>query len=193
MIYRGRRVLAALIAVPVAVAGTPKPTFRPRPGPILRLPSVVGVVQIVVMGHGAVLEVTLEEEQQEKQQETQTVEILPMTLEEEEEVEITAPGEVVVSMEAAVGPKTLGMPVVQIMGVPVEHPGEGRAGCRLTAERVMLRAAAEVVPLSIQMAPLPQGRWVLQGTMVTAPEIKTAVLLQILDRVTVGTVTLIRL
>ena len=87
------------------------------------------------------LEVGLEEEEQEPL----TVEILRMPLE-EEEVQITAPAEVVVPMAEAVEPKTLGLPVVQIMGVPVEHPGEGRAGCRLTAERVMLRAAVTLPP-----------------------------------------------
>ncbi len=103
-------------------------------------------VQIVVMGHWAVLEVGLEEEQQDPLM----VEILPMPLEEEEEVQMTAPAEVV-PMAAAVGPKTVlkpvWIPVIQFMGVPVGHPGDpGCAGRRLTAERVMLRAAAEAVP-----------------------------------------------
>ncbi len=142
-----------------------------------------------MMGQQAVLEVGLEEEQEEPLM----VEMLRVSLVEEEEMAMTAPAEVL-PMAAVVGLKTVGMPVIQLMGVPVEHPGEaGRAGCRLTAERVTLRAAAEVVPLSMEMAPIPQGRWEPQGTMVTAPEIKTAVLLQIADRVTVGTVTALRL
>ncbi len=131
---------------------------------------VVGV-QIVVMGPRAVLEVGLEEEQQEPL----TVEILPMPLEEEEEVQITAPAEAV-PMAAAVGPKTgfkpVWIPVVPRMGVPVEHPGDPEcAGCRPTAERVMLRAAAAVVPLSMETAPIRPGRWELLETMVTEPAI----------------------
>ena len=106
---------------------------------------MVGGVQIVVMGQRAVLEVGLEEEQPEPLM----VEILPMPLEEEEEEQITAPAEAV-PMAAAVGPKTVlkpvWIPVVQRMVVPVVHPGDPEcAGCRLTAERVMLRAAVVVL------------------------------------------------
>ena len=119
------------------------------------------------MGQRAVLEVGLEEEQQDPRM----VETLRMPLAAAAVVAIMAPAEAV-PMAAAVGPKTVGIPVVQLMEVPVEQTGEpGHAGYRPTAEPVTLEAEAEAVPSSMETAPIPQGRWELQGTMVTEPEI----------------------
>ncbi len=82
--------------------------------------------------------------------------------------EITAPVEVA-PMAVAAGPKTVGMPVIQPMGELAEHPEAPRAGHRLTAVRVTLAAVAAAVTSSMETAPILQGHWELQGTMVTEP------------------------
>ena len=83
--------------------------------------------------------------------------------------EITAPVELV-PMAVVAGPKTVGMPVIQPMGELAEHPEESdRVGHRLTAARVMLGGVAVAVTLSMETAPILQGHWELQGTMVTEP------------------------
>ncbi len=115
------------------------------------------------MEQRVVLGVGLEEEQQEPLM----VGMPQVPLVAAAVAEITAPVEVV-PMAVVGESKTVGIPVVQLMEAPVESPGESvRVGHRLAAARVMLGGAAAAVTSSMGTAPILQGRWEPQGTMVT--------------------------